>query len=207
MAFLQALRPSARVLDVGCGNASPARAKRYRPDIHYTGVDVADHNQTSASLALADRYILLKPEDFASGIAALESGNFDAVISRHNLEHCSEPDKVLEAMSATLAPGGLLYLVFPCEASVDFPRRQGTLNFWDDPTHVRPPNWANVLSSLKQNGLNVLHSAARYRPPILATIGAVTEPASILTGRIGPYGGTWALYGFESVIWAQKPAY
>jgi hypothetical protein len=36
--FLTQLRPKAKILDVGCGNASPAKAKLTRPDIFYIGL-------------------------------------------------------------------------------------------------------------------------------------------------------------------------
>jgi len=204
VSFLRRLPRNARLLDVGCGNESPSRVKRYRPDVHYTGIDIGDHNQTASSLSMADKYIVVPPATFAQGIETLGETRFDAVVSRHNFEHCLDPDAVLSAMIRSLVPGGLLYMAFPCEASVNFPSRGGTLNFWDDPTHVRPPNWARTMSSLKSQGMVLLRAAPRYRPPLLAIVGAATELMSRSRNRLGPWGGTWALYGFESVIWAKK---
>ncbi len=45
-------------------------------------------------------------------------------------------------------PDEMLYLSFPCEASVRFPGRVGSLNFFDDPTHRKPPRWQGVLDVL-----------------------------------------------------------
>ena len=145
--FLKSLRPGSQVLDVGCGNNSPLRAKRCAPDIHYTGLDVGDYNQRSDSIRSADRYILTTPSDFSATIEAL-AASFDAVVSSHNLEHCAEPARVMRAMCQALKPGGRMYLSFPSEASVTLPhRKRNTLNFFDDPTHTRPPYLCRFVPS------------------------------------------------------------
>lgn len=204
-AFLQALRPGARLLDVGCGNNSPLRAKLCAPTLHYTGLDIGEYNQRTDSVALADEYIVTTPDMFAMKIETLGAA-FDAVISSHNLEHCYEPDRVLVAICAALKPGGWLYLSFPSEASIDFPRRKNnTLNFFDDPTHSKPPVLTQVLDAIRVGGLEIEVLAARHRPLVPLILGVLLEPLSRLTKRAMPLGSTWALYGFETVIWAHKP--
>lgn len=200
VAFLQTLPAGARLLDVGCGNDSPFRVKRVRPDLHYTGLDIGDYNQTRPNLA--DRYRLTTPERFAAEIAAMP-GAFDAVVSSHNLEHCDDRDATLDAMIAALAPGGRLYLAFPCEASVRFPARRGTLNYFDDATHRgAPPDWDRTLGTIERGGLRLLRASARARPPVMWAAGLALEPASALSGRLMP--GTWQFWGFESVVWAER---
>jgi SAM-dependent methyltransferase len=203
LAFLKSLPSGARVLDVGCGNNSPRDAKVLRPDLVYTGLDVADYNQHDA-MRYADAYLLVPPSQFAATIAAL-AGQMDAVVSSHNLEHCDDPAAVLQAMAAALRPGGRLYLAFPCEDSVHFPRRRGTLNFFDDGTHKEVPRWEQVLDALCSTGVMPLYASRRYRPRLLAAIGLVLEPLGWLLGRNMPAGATWALYGFESVLWGRGP--
>ncbi|HVT35170.1 MAG TPA: class I SAM-dependent methyltransferase [Nevskiaceae bacterium] len=198
--FIQLLPVGASVLDVGCGNGSPQLTLRQRPDLHYTGVDVCD----APPFALPPGAVLqtLEPGQFATGIASLR-GRFDAVISAHNLEHCDDPDATLSAMIASLKPGGRLFLAFPCEASIGFPRRAGTLNFHDDPTHRACPSLKQVMAQLEPH-CRIEFVSARYRPWLLAMAGLLLEPWSALTRRNAPAGTTWALYGFESVIWAQR---
>ena len=200
-AFLKSLPPGAKVLDVGCGNNSPRDAKVLRPDIVYTGLDVGDYNQQD-SLRYADAYIVVPPAEFAAAIAA-HAGTMDAVVSSHNLEHCDEPAAVLKAMAAALRPGGQLFLAFPCEASVGFPSRRGCLNFFDDPTHRSVPRWDAVIGNLHKRGMRLMYSTPRYRPALLAAIGFVLEPFGWLLGRNMPGASTWALYGFESIVWAR----
>jgi SAM-dependent methyltransferase len=203
VAFLQGLPLGAMVLDVGCGSNSPARAKDQRPDITYIGLDVGDYNHTTPPGLHANRYIVVPPDGFAAEIEKL-NGQCDAVISSHNLEHCLAPEQVLAAMAAALKPGGRLYLSFPAEESVDFPRRAGTLNFHDDPTHDHLPRYRDVLASLAAHGLAVDFTRKRHRPPLLFLAGLLLEPLSMLTRRTMPGLVTWALYGFESVIWASR---
>jgi SAM-dependent methyltransferase len=203
-AFLKAMRAGDRVLDVGCGNNSPMRAKLCATAVHYTGLDIGDYNQRLDSIKSADEYIVTSPAEFASTIEASVS-TFHAVVSSHNLEHCDEPDRVLTAMCAALKPGGRLYLSFPSEATVKFPRRRkDTLNFFDDPTHTQPPNLAHVLAILRKSDLQIEFMAVRHRPFIPMLIGLVLEPISYVTQRAMPLGTTWALYGFETVIWAAR---
>lgn len=204
LAFLHGLPPAARILDVGCGNNSPRDAKVLRPDLVYHGLDVGDYNNQPAALAYADSYVLASPAEFAGAIARYR-GQMDAVVSSHNLEHCDDPAAVLAAMAGALRPGGCIFLAFPCEASVRFPRRRGTLNFFDDASHQRVPSWAAVQAALRAHGLEVEFERPRYRPALLAAIGLLLEPLGWLTRRNMPGSSTWALYGFESIIWARKP--
>jgi SAM-dependent methyltransferase len=202
-AFLRSLPPGARVLDVGCGNNSPRDAKILRPDLVYTGLDVDDYNQQD-SIRYADAYIVVSPAEFANAISA-HRDQMDAVISSHNLEHCDDPAAVLDAMVAALRPSGRLFLAFPCEQSVRFPKRRGSLNFFDDATHRLVPTWGRVLGTLRGRGVTLVYACSRYRPRILAGLGLVLEPLAWLLGRNMPAGSTWALYGFESIVWGMAP--
>jgi SAM-dependent methyltransferase len=178
--------------------------KTHRPDCYYIGLDVGDYNQDARSKDFADEYVLTKPDQFPSAILRFQN-QMDAVISNHNLEHCDAPVDVLAAMIKCLKPGGRLYLATPCEESVRFPKRKGTLNFFDDHTHKTVINWGETISKIAQEGLAVEFLAKRYRPLPLATIGILLEPGSALLRKLAPASTTWSLYGFESVIWAYRP--
>ncbi len=202
-AFLASLPPDAAILDVGCGNDSPYRIKTCFPDMVYTGLDIGDYNQTKP--ILADRYVVTSPDQFASTIRDF-GAQFDAVISSHNLEHCDAPDETLQAMLEVVKPGGKIYLAFPCQASIDFPhRRVTTLNYFDDPTHRGlPPSFDMVSQELLNGGFRLDHTIRRYRPALLWLLGLLQEPISRLIGR--NLQGTWALYGFETIIWGSRIA-
>ncbi len=199
--FLMDLNQGAEVLDIGCGNDSPFTFKTVRPDIRYVGLDVGDYNQRYEPTKYADEYLIVPPDEFSSAIAK-RSGQFDAVVSKHNLEHCFDPDAVLVAMAGALRPGGRIFLAFPSASSVRLPSRQGTLNFHDDETHLKPPDFSRVLQELGSSNIAVDFSAERYRPPVAVARGILNEPRSRILGRV--FQGTWALYGFETVIWGTK---
>lgn len=201
-AFLNSLPWKATVLDVGCGNNSPKMAKAQRSDIYYIGLDIADYNQESPS-EYANKYILADPDSFTDEILKFD-GSLDAVISSHNIEHCYAPDDVLHAICKSLAPGGRLYMSFPCEESVNFPKRGGTLNFFDDLTHRTIPDFKKIIRNMRKEGLSINFASKRYRPLVLAAMGLMLEPISAFTKRNMPATSTWALYGFESVIWASR---
>lgn len=199
--FLIEIADRARVLDVGCGNDSPFRFKTVRPDIQYVGLDVGDYEQHHDPAKYADEYVVVSSDRFLQAIQEL-SGDFDAVISCHNLEHCEDPDGVVVAMARALRPAGRIFLSFPAAASVKFPSREGTLNFFDDVTHVRPPDYSRVLGLLRAEGVTVSYAVERHRPRLEVARGIVNEPVSRLRNKV--MRGTWALYGFESVIWGRK---
>ena len=198
--FLNSLPQKAVLLDVGCGNHSPENIKRLRPDIYYTGIDVADYNTDEVSKSAADKYILTTGEDFADAISGLDI-QFDAAISSHNLEHCNHPFETLDAICGRLKKGGRLYLAFPCEKSVFFPSRAGTLNFYDDETHSNLPELAAVMKNLVQkNRMFIDFVSASYKPLIAHCLGIVSD--FFIRDRHTRY--TWPHYGFETIIWAHK---
>ena len=182
---------------------SPQRAKALRPDIHYIGLDIQDYGQDEESKQFADQYRITQPENWVAEIEK-EHATVDAVLSAHNLEHCTNQGEVVRAMCRALRPGGWIYMAFPCEASTGFPSRHGTLRFSDDATHVVPPNWDETIEILLQSGMKLIVSNRRDRPFLPLVLGAVLEPLSYTFRRVMPFGSTWALWGFESVIWAEK---
>jgi len=204
VSFIEKLPKNAKILDVGCGNASPYHTKRQRPDLVYYGIDISNYNQQEPE-RYADRYIITPPENFAVAIEEME-GTFDAVISAHNLEHCDDPARVCSAMMKSLKFGGSLYLAFPCEKSISFPKREGTLNFYDDPSHNYLPKYDHIIYSILANGGCIDFSADRYRPVFGFLAGLILEPFGAILKRNMPYASTWALYGFETIIWATRRA-
>ena len=201
--FILQLPRGARILDVGCGNNSAQSTKKLRPDVYYVGLDVGDYNQADHPAKHADEYIITSSAGFAEEIEK-KSECFDAVISSHNLEHCEQPQRVLSAMCRCLAVSGQIYLAFPSEASVNFPRRSGTLNFFDDLEHREVPRFLEVIERIRAAGLEIEFSARQYRPPYKYLKGLLNEPRSAMKRRV--YNGTWAFYGFESIIWARRQA-
>lgn len=199
-AFVRKIRHNGKVLDLGCGNNSPMLVKKARPDIEYWGIDVADYNNGQGK-QYADRYILVEPDGFADAIKELPV-KFDAIISSHNIEHCNKPKETIEAFLGKLTNEGMLYFAFPSEKSVEFPKRQGTLNFYDDMSHIYMPEYKDILKILRKNGIDICFARKKYKPFLLAVVGGCLEPLSKRKQKVFP--GTWAYWGFETKIWGKK---
>jgi SAM-dependent methyltransferase len=200
-AFIKHLPDSAQILDLGIANASVEYVHALRPDIAYVGLDIADEADRK-TVENGARIVFTPPEDFDSAILSL--GEFDAVVSAHNIEHCNHPEQVISAACKVLRRGGLLYMAFPSEASVHFPSRKRTLNFYDDPTHQWLPKWREILKQLENEGMSVTFASPRYRPLAGFLIGLFFEPFVAPFKKKAPWTATWFLYGFEGIIWAKK---
>jgi SAM-dependent methyltransferase len=101
-----------RVLDVGCGAGSVAKAvKRERPDLEVVGCDVS-----RSALAVAEA----SPEGVDFRVAHAEKlpfadGEFDFVWFFDVLEHVERPEQVLREVARVLRPGGTFHIVLPLE--------------------------------------------------------------------------------------------
>jgi SAM-dependent methyltransferase len=101
-----------RVLDVGCGAGSVAKAvKRARPDLQVCGCDIS---QAALELAAADA------QEVAFQLAGAEhlpygDAEFDAVWIFDVLEHVDSPESVLAEVARVLRPGGVFHIVLPLE--------------------------------------------------------------------------------------------
>ena len=199
--FIEQLPANAKLLDIGCGNNSPYHTKLLRHDLFYIGLDITDYNQEVNPHSHSDRYIVVPAEKFISEIDKFNN-SVDAIISSHNIEHCDNQTQMLQSMAGALKIGGTIFISFPCEKSWTFPSRKGTLNFFDDPTHKHIPSFDNIVSILKENNIALNVSIKRHRPIYHFIRGLIKEPLSIWRKQV--MGGTWALYGFESIIWGRR---
>ena len=194
------LKSGMTVLDVGCGSNSPVKLKSFFPNLTIHGIDIYDVGN-HAKNALSEFY-LSSSDSFDTDINSIID-LFDCVISHHNLEHCIHRDLVLASMCKKLKPEGLLFLCFPSLQSPNLPSRKGTLNYFDDTTHVSPPiDSQDLIIKLVNNKMEILFFASTYKPVIMRHIGRILEPISKRAGKVLP--GTWSYYGFETVLVAQK---
>jgi SAM-dependent methyltransferase len=101
-----------RVLDVGCGAGSIAKAvKRARPDLEVLGCDLSES-------ALATARVAPEGVDFRLATAErlpFDDGTLDFVWIVDVLEHVDDPERVLREVARVLKPGGGFHIVLPLE--------------------------------------------------------------------------------------------
>ena len=65
----------------------------------------------------------------------------------------------------------MLFMSFPNSDSVDFPHREGTLNFYDDPTHIYIPDMELIINILKNEGVKIIMEKKGYKPVYYCILG------------------------------------
>lgn len=187
------------ILDFGCANDSARLTKRWFGCCVYHGADITyDSNDP-----LVDVFHKLNPVDDLLGIPAEA---FDLVLMKHVIEHLQDPLGTLRALTSKIKAGGLIYLAFPHPRSVTFPSAQGTLNFYDDATHIWLPSIEAVLATLRDCGITVIRSGTT-RSLDKVVLGVPLLLLNLFRARLGlqlKAKGLWDLYGFEFHIIGQR---
>ncbi|MEI6089581.1 MAG: methyltransferase domain-containing protein [bacterium] len=190
------------LLDVGAGNHSATQLKKYFPNCKYYGIDISkDYNNDAEDFNLMENFWEkdLTKLDFSD----IPDGFFDALLMTHIIEHLYNGELVVDALLNKVKTNGFIYLEYPSQKSTRLPSKKGTLNFYDDDTHVRLYNINVLIDIIKSNGFTVLKFGARKD---FANI--MTMPIRIIISKIKhgyvPGGVFWDLLGFAEFIWAKK---
>lgn len=124
------------VLDIGAGNHAATRLKRRLPNVKYWGVDIVkDYNNNAEDFKLMEDFYemdLTKLE-----FDAIPDNHFDVIIMSHVVEHLKNGELVVERLLQKLKSEGHIYIEWPSKKSAYLPSMKGTMNFFDDDTHVR----------------------------------------------------------------------
>ncbi len=195
---------SFRFLDIGAGNHSASIAKHWFPGCHYTGVDrERGYNNSPEDFAAMDEFFELDLEQLDYSVLA--DRGYDAILMAHVVEHLQNGDDVVRLLAEKLAPGGIFCLEFPGRRSPHLPSRKGTLNFYDDDTHVRVYPHEEIAGVLRSAGLEILRQGTRrdWLHLLLTPLHAVK--AKQVHGYV-PGGVFWDLFGFAEEVFAVRPA-
>lgn len=191
-----------RLLDIGAGNHSPSKTKMVFPNCEYHGVDIEkDYNNTEedhkAMMAFYEMDLTKLQFD------GIPDNYFDAINMVHVIEHLYNGDEVIRGLLPKLKNGGYLYIEYPGVKSTRLPSMHGTLNFKDDPTHVRVYSIPELKKLFSENGCEVLRSGIRRNPYFLMAMPARIVGSWIkrkkLQGNI-----FWDLLGFAEYVWVRK---
>jgi SAM-dependent methyltransferase len=154
-AFVAKAPRDGRLLDLGSSDGETLNhIAELRPDLHLLSVDLE---------GAPDRY----PRETEFVRANLETdrlpwpdNSLEAVTCMHLVEHLRDLGNLFAEVARLLKPGGTAYFETPHPKTVHWPSAKGrfTLNFHDDPTHVRPVPVAELSERARQAGLSVVRS-------------------------------------------------
>jgi len=191
-----------RLLDIGAGNHSATKAKRVFPLCEYHGVDMEkgyNNDEEDFKMMAAFYEMDLTKLDFST----IQDGYFDGIWMVHVIEHLYNGDEVIKGLLPKLKPGGYMYLEYPGIRSTRLPSMHGSLNFKDDPTHVRLYSVKELTSLFETFNCKVLRSGIRRNPWFIMAmpfrIIAALVKGKKLQGNI-----FWDLLGFAEYLWVRK---
>lgn len=144
------------MLDLGSSDGQTLRHfAELRPDIALASSDIAGD---PASYPAGTDF---RRADFETDPLPWGDGSFHAVTCMHVVEHLEDPRHLLSETWRVLKRGGCAYIETPHPKSVRMRSAYGkgagtvTMNFFDDPTHVRPLPAELLSENLRDAGLTV----------------------------------------------------
>jgi SAM-dependent methyltransferase len=190
------------LLDIGAGNHSPSKTKNIFPNATYYGLDL------NKSYSYSDEDIRVMDGFYEMDLTQLQfdvipDNFFDYINIAHVIEHLHNGDIVVEKLLAKLKKGGHIYIEYPGKKSTKLPSMYGTLNFYDDPTHVRIYSVPEVRAVLEKNGLTVLSSGMRRSWFYIAMI-PLRALRFLAKGEKVHANVFWDLMGFAEYVFAKK---
>ncbi len=190
------------LLDVGAGSHSATKTKKEYPLCNYYGIDITKsyENDEADFQAMSGFYQMdLTQLNFSE----IPDNFFDVIVMSHIIEHLSNGDQVIAGLMPKLKKNGFVYIEYPCEASTKLPSMKRTLNFYDDPTHVRIYSTKEVSSVLTGVGLTTIKSGRRRYWPYIVLLPLTLVTETLKYGFV-PGGVFWDLAGFAEYVFAQK---
>ena len=172
------------------------------PQCEYHGVDMEkDYNNSDEDFSLmASFYEMdLTKLDFSS----IPENYFDGIWMVHVIEHLFNGDEVITGLLQKLKTGGYLYIEYPGVKSTKLPSMYGTLNFNDDPTHVRLYSTKELSALFAANNCKVLKSGIRRNSWYIMAMPFRIMSFIIKRKKIQA-NVFWDALGFAEYLWVQK---
>ncbi|GIU70235.1 MAG: hypothetical protein KatS3mg002_1471 [Candidatus Woesearchaeota archaeon] len=189
-----------KILDVGCGNRSPSKTKKFFPLCEYHCIDKEFYNLADEDFKVMDKFF---NKDLEKDLLEdIQDNYYDIVIMSHVIEHIKNGLEVLDKISQKVKSGGYIYIEFPDINSFNLPSMKGTLHFCDDETHIRCYAPHEIINILLDNDFKIIFSRTRrnmYRillMPFLITYHYIRQ--------VPIAGDFWDITGFAYQILAQK---
>jgi SAM-dependent methyltransferase len=191
-----------KLLDVGVGNHSASKTVSLFPGCEYYGVDLnRDYNNSHEDFTVMKCFyeMDLTNLDFHQ----IPDQHFDGIWIVHVIEHLYNGDKVIENLIKKLKAGGYMYIEYPGIKSTGLPSMYGSLNFYDDLSHVRIYSVKELTELFERNGCRVIKGGIRRNLYFV-----VAAPFRILghwiRGRKLIGNIFWDILGFAEYIYVYK---
>jgi SAM-dependent methyltransferase len=190
------------LLDVGAGNHSATKITSLFPNCVYYGLDLnKEYSNSKEDFAvMKDFYELdLTKLDYAK----VPDHFFDMIVMTHVIEHLHNGDAVLPLLLTKLKPNGKFFIEYPGIKSTKLPSMHGTLNYYDDPTHVRIYSVEELSKIFLANNCEIIEKGIRrnwyyiFLMPVRMIVSLV---------KIGKLEGNifWDLLGFAEYLYVKK---
>ena len=190
------------LLDIGAGNHSASKTKKWFPNCEYHGLDLnKNYNNDENDFKLMKSFYELNLEEL--NLDSVPNANFDFIMMAHVIEHLKNGDQVLVKLLAKLKPGGYLYVEYPGIRSTRLPRMKGTLNFFDDDTHVRVYSLTELYNLFLKNNTEIIKGGTRRYIPNILMMPLKVIHNLIKYGKILP-SIFWDFFGFAEFILIKK---
>lgn len=148
--FVAATPQRGTLLDLGSSDGETLNHfAELRPDLRLCSADKFGHPEKYPAGCDFQRC------DFVQDKLPWPDRSVDAITCMHVVEHLDDLPNLLTEIARLLKPGGRVYFETPHPKTVDLPSAKGkfTLNFYDDPTHIRVVTMTDLAEKLTRTTL------------------------------------------------------
>lgn len=191
-----------KLLDVGAGNQSASKTKEVFPNCQYYGLDIDKNtNYNNNDFNLMENFYELDLTKLDYQI--IPENFFDYINMAHVVEHLHNGDQVIPLLLNKLKKNGHLYIEYPGKKSLTLPSMYGTLNFHDDPTHVRLYSIEELGTIFQNHGCKIISSGNRRNWFYILLMPIRIIHALLVEGKLR--GNLfWDIFGFAEYLFVKK---
>jgi SAM-dependent methyltransferase len=157
--FVAATPAAGTLLDLGSSDGETlGHIAELRPDLHLFAADKAGQPERYPAGCKFHRADLEREK------LSWPERSMDAITCMHLVEHLNDLASLLAESARLLKPGGRIYFETPHPKTLALPSLRGaaagtfTMNFYDDPTHVRLVTMDALAQQVRAAGLEVVAS-------------------------------------------------
>jgi len=157
--FVERLKKSERVLDIGCGNGAVAFSMA-KAGALVTGIDINETNINQARKLYQHENLRFLLGDVRKG---LPEGNFDVIVMSNVLEHIEDRLGLLKMIQDKFQPERWLIRVPMINRDWLVPlKKELNMQYYSDPTHYTEYTIESFQDEMTNAGLEVRHTEVKW---------------------------------------------